>query len=349
MLVLQLILVILINVLMTIRLPPAVQAVILVPTPVAAPAPTSSASVGTTETPSLSSQLDADAVQQIALQEVQTVSLIAVGLLVLLGAAGTYGIVCHGLRPIQHLVGLVQEVTADSLHRRLNLVGPPDELKTLADDFDEMLERLERAFDQQSRFVADAAHELRTPLAAMRTSLEVVSRDPQATISDYREMAEVLDRGLNRLEQLVENLLILAKGEQEIRKVPVSLEVLLNEVVREMESLAQASRVSLSLQVAGEPIVLADASLLARAVGNLIDNGIHYNYPGGSVVVIVSQQEKHAEIRVRDSGIGIPPEALPHLFERFFRVERSRTRHRGGAGLGLAIVAQNHSTPRRTN
>jgi Signal transduction histidine kinase len=179
---------------------------------------------------------------------VRVISIIAVGVFALLGAVGAYWITQRGLRPVQHLSRLVREIGAESLGRRLALEGPPDEVKALADAFDDMLERLEQAFAQQSRFVADAAHELRTPLATLRTNLEVIYQDQDASLEDYREMAKVLDRILGRMERLMENLLLLAGGEAEVQREVTNLGVVLTEAVDEMKPLAQAHNVTLELE-----------------------------------------------------------------------------------------------------
>lgn len=202
-----------------------------------------------------------------------------------------------------------------------------------------MMERLERAFEQQSRFAADAAHELRTPLASLRTNLEVVRSDPHATLADYREMASALERALERLERLVDDLLLLARGEKDVRAEPVYLEVLIGNVIQELEPLAQSHKVSLHHKVADEVILEADPLLLARAISNLVENGIRYNHPGGSVTVTGRREEKSVVVSVEDTGTGIPPEEQAHIFDRFYRVDRSRARHRGGSGLGLSIAA----------
>lgn len=334
-LILGLILTLIFNVLTVARIPPAVR-VVLPATPEPAllltppPAPPLSLSP---------EEVSVEPVREIVTHEVRWISIVGVVVFALLGAVGAYWITRQGLRPIQQLSRVVQEIQADSLDRRIALAGPPDEVKALADAFDHMLERLQQAFAQQSRFVADAAHELRTPLTTLRTNLEVVREDPHATLNDYQEMAQTIDRTLGRMERLVEDLLLLARGEREVHREPVPLEVLLTEVVDELRPLAQTREVTLHLDVGGEPVILADAPLLARAVSNLVENGIRYNRPGGSVTVTAHSEEKGLIVRVQDTGIGIPPEELPHVFERFYRVDRSRDRHRGGTGLGLAIAA----------
>ncbi len=281
----------------------------------------------------------AKSMQETIIREVRSISLFGIGAFAVVGAVGAYWIARQALRPVRDLSHLAQTIQAQTLHQRLPAEGPPDELKELADAFNRMLERLERAFEQQNRFVADAAHELRTPLANLRTNLEVVQQDPQASFSDYKEMSAVLERTLSRLEKLVEDLLLLAKGEREIETEPVEIEVLLNEIIQEIEPLARTHQIGVSFHTTEPVIVMADPPLLSRAIGNLLENGIRYNHPGGSVTVGVRYVTTGVEIDVKDTGIGIPLEAQPHIFERFYRVDRSRTRNRGGSGLGLSIAA----------
>ncbi|MCL7453407.1 MAG: ATP-binding protein [Anaerolineae bacterium] len=333
-----------ISVVTAIRLPQAVSDLViveLVPTHVPAPGslPTPKSAQATPPAGGIAASPVIQQVQEIAIHQVRLISLIAAGVFALVGAWGAYWIAQRALRPVYRLSELVQEIQVQTLDRRLALDAPSDEVKRLADAFDGLLARLERAFEQQSRFVADAAHELRTPLAAMRTNLEVIQQDPNAHLSDYRQMGATLERALDRLERLVDDLLLLAKGEEEICLEPVDAQVLLEEVVQELEPLAQAHQIALDLEITGAVELQADAPLLARAVKNLIENGIRYNHPGGTVTVMLHREANGVLVRVTDSGIGIPAKEQSHIFERFYRVDRSRARHRGGAGLGLSIAA----------
>ncbi len=338
-----------INTMTAIRVPQAVSehvTAVLVPTqhppaeslpPVDVPPPSLPQA---TPPPSASGDSSAiEQVQEIAIREVRIISLIGVGVFAVLGAIGAYWMAKQALRPVQRLSHMVRGIRAETLDRRLALDGPPDEVQELADAFDRMLEHLERSFEQQSRFVADAAHELRTPLASLRTNLEVVLSDPQATQADYREMASALERALERLERLVDDLLLLARGEKDIRVEPIYWEVLISDVIQELQTLAQSHQVSLRYNIVDEVMLQADAPLLAQAISNLIRNGIYYNQPGGSVTVTVHREANGVVVSVEDTGIGIPPEEQSCIFDRFYRVDRSRARHRGSAGLGLSITA----------
>lgn len=287
------------------------------------------------ETPDLQPQTT----QEIVIRQVRIISLLGIGLFVLVGAVGAYGIARQSLRPLNHLAHLAQRIQVKTLDQRLPADGPPDELKKLADAFNGMLARLESAFEQQNRFVADAAHELRTPLATLRTNLEVAQRDPHMTLADYKEIFDALERALSRLEKLVEDLLLLAKGEKELRAEPIAIESLLHEVIQELEPLAQTRQICLALNITDPVTVVADVSLLGRAVSNLIENGIRYNHSGGSVTVTARRAMQGVELCIEDTGIGIPIEAQSHIFERFYRVENSRSREQGGSGLGLSIAA----------
>jgi signal transduction histidine kinase len=273
------------------------------------------------------------------LQELQSASLMGLGLVTIFSGIGAYWLAGIALRPVRQVREAAQKVSASTLHTRLAWEGPEDEVKELADTFDEMLERLELNFTRQSRFVADVAHELRTPLASLRTSMEVVTSDEEATLADYREMSATQERALTRLECLVSDLLILAKSEQPIVSNAIALTPLIEEVCTDLEHEAACSQVSLRPGNDSELLVDGNGPLLTRVFNNLMANAIYYNRPGGKVEVTIEQKDTWAIVRIIDTGIGIDLEQQPYIFDRFYRVDCSRARHKGGAGLGLSIVS----------
>jgi signal transduction histidine kinase len=256
-----------------------------------------------------------------------------------LGGAGAYWLAGIALRPVRKVSEAARRISANTLDTRLAIEGPRDEVKELADTFDAMLARLGRTFEVQGRFVADVAHELRTPLASLRTNLEVVTADPGASLADYRAMASTQERALTRLERLVADLLILATSEQPLSRSEVTLGALLEEVIVDLKSAADTKQVICRLNNELDVVVHGDSSLLAHVFSNLIENGIYYNHPGGEVIVTLEQKDVWAIVTVADTGIGIKTEQQPHIFERFYRADCSRAQHKGGAGLGLSIVS----------
>lgn len=282
---------------------------------------------------------DIPAIVARTLDEVRTISLVALGLTILVGGVGAYLLTGVALRPVSRLSREIVGIDSDKLSRRLLWQGPADEVKQLADAFDKVLEQLERAFTRQGRFAADAAHELRTPLAILRTNLEVVHSDPAATLADYRDMTTTQERILTRLEQLVSDLLLLTREEQDRNFGEVYLLPLLEEVVADMTPLAQERGVELRLMAESELATRGDEVLLRPIFRNLVDNGIRYNRPGGRVLVNVKVELKWAVIQISDTGIGIPVEEQSQILHRFYRPQASRSRQNGGAGLGLSIVS----------
>jgi len=180
---------------------------------------------------------------------------------------------------------------------------------------------------------------LRTPLASLRINLEIVAADKDASLDDYRAMVATQERALTRLERLVADMLILATSEQPLVRSEVALAPLLEEVLCDLKQQANARQVTLRLIDSAEVTVPGNGQLLARAFSNLVENGIYYNHPGGEVVVTLDLQEEQALVTIADTGIGIDADKQAHIFERFYRVDCSRARHNGGAGLGLSIVA----------
>jgi signal transduction histidine kinase len=274
------------------------------------------------------------------LELLRNYSLIGIASLLILAAGGSYLLSGRMLKPVDHVASLAARISSTNLKERINRQGPDDEVKRLADTFDDMLERLESAFESQKQFIQDASHELRTPIAIAQANIEVAEMEGKATARDYRRLMEVLKMSLERLNRLSDNLLLLSNGEQpQTKQMVVDLSPLLNEVVAEAGARAEAADVKLELEPMPDDIrTSGDAFRLKQAIINLLDNAIKYNRPGGNVRVSADADESQLAIRVQDSGIGIPHGDRQRIFDRFYRVDKSRSRAQGGSGLGLAIV-----------
>jgi signal transduction histidine kinase len=242
------------------------------------------------------------------------------------------------LRPLQEIAVAARRASASTLHERIAMQGPDDELRKLADTFDAMLARLEAAFDAQRAFVADASHELRTPLAIMRTEVDVTLADPQATDGDLRSMADTVRAAIVRSEDVIDRLLVLAESERLVDTETLDLGALAAEVVRRRTPAAEARGLTFALALEPTPVE-GDRALLERLIDNLVGNAVSYAPPDSLVRVDTGRRPDGAVLRIANSGEVIDPDELPHLFERFYRRGTSRSRDSGGSGLGLAIVA----------
>ncbi|QXJ21451.1 HAMP domain-containing histidine kinase [Actinomadura graeca] len=261
-------------------------------------------------------------------------TVIAFAVIAVLAFAVCWWLTGRLLRPLNRITATAQRLSLSTLHERIAMTGPEDELKKLADTFDAMLDRLEHAIASQRRFVANASHELRTPIAIQRTAIEIGLSDPSpAKVARIR--AELL-RATQRSERLIEGLLVLAQGERGLdARAPVDLAVVVDQVVGEHMPLAEPREVDVA--VAAHPVTVAgDEVLLTRLVANLVQNAIRHNHPGGHVLVELSPD---TGLVVCNTGPHVPPDRVDELFEPFRRLHRDRTGSSDGAGLGLSIVA----------
>ena len=281
---------------------------------------------------------DSSLIIDLTLQGVRAISLAVMGFMIILGSVGAYFLAGRALRPISYLSQEVAEIDSGNLGKRLSVEGAVDEVSRLADAFDNALERLDYSFGQQRRFASNAAHELRTPLAALRANLEVILDDPRATLADYQEMVITQEQMLARLERLVSNLLLLTRGEYESVDKGISLLPLLEEVVANLSPQAEKYQVSLRLVAQTESFLNGDDVLISSIFSNLIENGIRYNRPGGSVEVSAWEEPAWIVISVADTGVGIPAEEQSLILEPLYRRPVPSSGHDPGTGLGLSIV-----------
>lgn len=254
--------------------------------------------------------------------------------------AGAYLLARRALAPIDRMATAARAITATRLADRLPIDNPDDELGQLASVFNETFGRLETSFDQLRRFTADASHEMRTPLTAIRTVGEVGLRE-QRSAQDYRDVIGSMLEEADRLNRLVESLLTLARAEgggARIEREPVDLTAITFEVIEHLSVLAEDKQQVVSFDAPGPVPVAADRLLLRQALINLLDNAIKFSPELGRIQVTVVRRPADATVTVQDCGPGIAPEHVGKIFERFYRIEKSRSRGAGGAGLGLSIA-----------
>lgn len=265
--------------------------------------------------------------------------LVLTGLGVLaVGLVGGWWLSGRAIRPIADMSSTAQSISGKNLSSRINVQETDTELGQLAAVLNRAFDRLQSAFEQQSRFTADASHELRTPLAVILSHTELaLSR--QRTGEEYRESLEACRRASQRMKSLIDSLLLLARFdalEPELDLRPVDLESIAHDSVELLRPLAEERRIDIHATTSPTSIS-GDRDRLSQVLTNLLSNAVRYNHDGGSVAVSVFANNGYGVIRVTDTGVGIPAEELPHIFERFYRVDKARSRAEGGCGLGLAI------------
>ena len=267
-------------------------------------------------------------------------SLIISAVLALLGGVATYFISGHALRPIRELSDKIEKVQAQNLADSRIEENQVKELNQLSVSYNRMLERLSDAFEIQRQFTANAAHELRTPLALMQVQLDLYhSNGHPDNDADTVQMIKMVTEQNDRLNKMVKTLLDMSELQTVGRDDEIILDALVDEVLEDLEPLAEGKNIRLIGKCKDITMVGSDI-LIYRLVYNLVENAIKYNHSGGQVTVTADRKEKHVYLSVEDTGAGIPEELKERVFEPFFRVDKSRSRELGGVGLGLALVRE---------
>ena len=267
-------------------------------------------------------------------------SLIISAVLALLGGVVTYFISGHALRPIREFSDKIEKVQAQNLADSRIEENQVKELNKLSVSYNRMLERLSDAFEIQRQFTANAAHELRTPLALMQVQLDRYhSNSHPGNDADTVQMIQMVTEQNDRLNKMVKILLDMSELQTVGRDDEIVLDALVDEVLEDLEPLAEGKNIRLIGKCKDITMVGSDI-LIYRLVYNLVENAIKYNHSGGQVTVTADRKEKHVYLSVKDTGTGIPEELKERVFEPFFRVDKSRSRELGGVGLGLALVRE---------
>lgn len=288
----------------------------------------------------LSIVLDVDAIERSILFD-------ALGILLVVIVAGScvaYFLVGHYTKPVQQLSAHMKEISPNTLSDSIEIEGGGEEIQELVKSFNQMTEQLDEAFAMQRRFSASAAHELRTPIAVLRTKLDVFKKKKREQ-HEYDELVTTMETYIDRLSSIITDLLEFAETSELGEVEDVSLDSVIKTVVDDLESVAQNNMINMQIDIQPKAqseaqtfIVKGNTNLLYRALYNLVENAIRYNNEEGSVNITLETRGQEGVIIIADTGIGIAPEQRELVFEPFYRVNKSRSREFGGAGIGLSLV-----------
>ena len=275
-----------------------------------------------------------------SMQNITFLLLLFTPLALLFSAYGSYLLAGRAFKPIHRLTHVAHEIGAKDLHQRVPVPHAHDEVRELSLIFNQMIGRLEHAFNLQRRFVADASHELRTPVSVIRSITDVALSEP-STPEEYVMVLREINAESERLGKLINDLLSLARADEGLVQFDhddVQLDLLTSDVVDSMEALAVERKITLTVGELQPATILGDAARLIQVIMSLVDNALTYTNEGGTITLSVKTTQTHALLIVRDTGIGIAPKDQAHIFERFYRADPARSRAAGGSGLGLSLV-----------
>ncbi|RDY20573.1 sensor histidine kinase [Criibacterium bergeronii] len=266
-------------------------------------------------------------------------SLLITAIITCISSIIVYFLVGYFLKPLKKFNKQLQNIQVKNLQEPIPLTSNSVEIVKITDTFNEMLKRINDAFSVQKQFSANAAHELRTPIAVMQTQIEVLKKNDNSDISDYKDVTNMVATQTERLSQVIDILLEMTQLQTAEKRDIISLYELIEEVICDLSAVAEQKNVEI-IQKSGDTKLLGNEMLIYRAIYNLIENAIKYNIEGGNVSVEIEEDEKYAKVIVIDTGKGIDKNNWKQIFEPFFRVDKSRSRSMGGAGLGLALVKE---------
>ena len=262
----------------------------------------------------------------------------ALFLVLILGTGATWLMAGHVLKPLKELSSAIEEIGGNDLSNRVEIQGRQDELGRLARSFNHMMDTVSASFERQKRFSASAAHELKTPLATILVNLEVLELDGKTSPDRMEKVLTIVKANTERMIRLVEDLMRLTSDKDHEMEEEVELSEVFTITLDELSPLIRKKDLTVSIENTPDISLTGSRVMLYRVMSNLLENAAKYNREHGSISIVTGRDDNGVTVKIEDTGIGIPEEALPHIFEPFYRVDQSRSRAVGGAGLGLPLV-----------